>query len=141
MRSQQTHTERNSKTRSLAAERSRGEGIEIWVLRPVPGILALFLHLQMGILTPSLPASLDGWLVGVKPQGSWMSNNTGQLINTEYPSTKGSTFSWDYFFLMFISETEHEQERGRERGRETQNLKQAPGSELSAQSPTRGSNS
>ena len=36
-------------------------------------------------------------------------------------------------------ETEHEQGRGREGG-ETQNLKQAPGSELAAQSPTWGSN-
>ena len=36
-------------------------------------------------------------------------------------------------------ETEHE--RGRVRERETQNPKQAPGSEPSAQSPTRGSNS
>ena len=36
-------------------------------------------------------------------------------------------------------ESEHEQKRGAERGR--QNPKQAPGSELSAQSPTRGSNS
>ena len=36
-------------------------------------------------------------------------------------------------------ETEHE--RGRVRERETQNLKQAPGSEPSAQSPTRGWNS
>ena len=35
-------------------------------------------------------------------------------------------------------ESEHEQGRGRER--ETQNPKQAPGSELSAQSPTRGLN-
>ena len=33
-----------------------------------------------------------------------------------------------------------ERERERERERETQNLKQAPGSELSAQSPTWGSN-
>ena len=37
-------------------------------------------------------------------------------------------------------QTEYEQGRGRERERETQNLKQAPGPELSAQSPTRGSN-
>ena len=52
-----------------------------------------------------------------------------------------------FFFLIFFNvylflrqrETEHEQERVRER--ETQNLKQAPGSELSAQSPTWGSNS
>ena len=46
------------------------------------------------------------------------------------------------FFLIFIyflrdRETEHEWERGRE----TQNLKQAPGSELSAQSLMQGSNS
>ena len=38
-------------------------------------------------------------------------------------------------------ETEQEQGRGRERERETQNPKQALGSELSAQSLTRGSNS
>ena len=47
-------------------------------------------------------------------------------------------------FLMFIfifeTQTEYEQGRGRERERETQNPKQAPGSELSAQSPTGGSN-
>ena len=42
---------------------------------------------------------------------------------------------------MFIFETErdHEWGRGKERG-ETQNLKQAPGSELSAQSPMWGLN-
>ena len=45
-----------------------------------------------------------------------------------------------FIFIMEIQrDTEHEQGRGRDRGR--QNLKQAPGSELSAQSPTRGSNS
>ena len=51
-------------------------------------------------------------------------------------------------FLMFIFESQRERDRqtdrarvGEEQGeRETQNLKQAPGSELSAQSPTRGSN-
>ena len=45
---------------------------------------------------------------------------------------------------MFIfekeTEKEHELGRGRER-EETQNLKQAPGSELSPQSPSWGSNS
>ena len=45
------------------------------------------------------------------------------------------------FLFIFEIETEHEQGRGRERERETQNPKQAPGSELSAQSPMRGSNS
>ena len=56
--------------------------------------------------------------------------------------------SWiSFFFLIFFNvylllrqrETEHEW--GTVRERETQNLKQAPGSELSAQSPTGGSNS
>ena len=46
---------------------------------------------------------------------------------------------------MFIFETQRERQSmsrgGAERERETQNPKQAPGSKLSAQSPTRGSNS
>ena len=41
---------------------------------------------------------------------------------------------------MSQRETEHEWGRGRERERETQNLKEVPGSELTAQSPTGGSN-
>ena len=42
-----------------------------------------------------------------------------------------------------MRETENKQRRGREteRERETQNLKWAPGSKLTAQSPTQGSNS
>ena len=58
-------------------------------------------------------------------------------------------FLSDYFLFLFLffniylflrqRGTEHEWGRGRER--KTQNLKQAPGSELSAQSPTWGSNS
>ena len=57
----------------------------------------------------------------------------------------------NFFLVPFIFERERERERenenecqrgrGRDRGRETQNLKQAPGSERSAQSPTRSSNS
>ena len=57
-------------------------------------------------------------------------------------------FIWLLFFLffffnvyLFLRQRETEHERGRVREGETQNLKQAPGSELSAQSPTRGSNS
>ena len=54
-----------------------------------------------------------------------------------------SIFKFTFFFFfnvyLFLTEMEHEQGRGRER--DTQNPKQAPGSELSAQSLTRGSNS
>ena len=52
-----------------------------------------------------------------------------------------------YFGIYFEREREREREseresrEGAERERETQNLKQAPGSELSAQSPMWGSNS
>ena len=46
---------------------------------------------------------------------------------------------FNIYLLLRQRETEHE--RGRVRERETQNLKQALGSELSAQSPTWGSNS
>ena len=42
------------------------------------------------------------------------------------------------FYFIFESEREREQEEGRGRVRETQNLKQAPDSELSAQSLSRG---
>ena len=45
------------------------------------------------------------------------------------------------FFYLFLRQGETEHEQGRVRERETQNLKQAPGSEPSAQSPPRGSNS
>ena len=52
-----------------------------------------------------------------------------------------------YFKCLFIFERERQTDResvsrgGAERERETPNRKQAPGSELSALSPTRGSNS
>ena len=54
-------------------------------------------------------------------------------------SQDGNFFFKRFYLFLRQGETEHEQ--GRVRERETQNLKQAPGSELSAQSPTRGSNS
>ena len=43
--------------------------------------------------------------------------------------------------FLFLRDTEREWERGTERERETQKLKQVPGSELSAQSPKWGLNS
>ena len=46
-----------------------------------------------------------------------------------------------FFNVHSLREKEREHEQGRGRERKTQNSKQAPGSELSAQSPTRGSNS
>ena len=45
------------------------------------------------------------------------------------------------FDVLFLRQGETEQEEGSVRERETQNPKQAPGSELSAQSLTRGLNS
>ena len=49
----------------------------------------------------------------------------------------------DFFFIlfMFIFERERQSMNGGGAERETQNMKQAPGSELSAKSPTWGSNS
>ena len=45
------------------------------------------------------------------------------------------------FLKMFLFIFERERERERQRETKTQNLKQAPGSDLSAWCPTRGSNS
>ena len=45
------------------------------------------------------------------------------------------------YFWQRERKTEHERGRGRERRRETQNSKQAPGSELPAERPKRGSSS
>ena len=53
-------------------------------------------------------------------------------------STKNRSFI--YFFNLFLREKETECEQGKGKERETQNPKQAPGSELSAQSLMRGLN-
>ena len=52
---------------------------------------------------------------------------------------KNLTFT--YFNIYVFSRGETERELGRGRERKTQDRKQAPGSELSAQSPMRGLNS
>ena len=49
--------------------------------------------------------------------------------------------SFFFHVCLFLRESVQVGKGQRERERETQNPKQAPGSELSAQSPTRGSNS
>ena len=67
---------------------------------------------------------------GQTPTGFWTRN----WLSTRF-------FFFFFFNVLFIFETETEHELGRVSERETQNLKRAPGSELSAQSPTRGSNS
>ena len=58
------------------------------------------------------------------------------------PWTCVSFFKKKIFFnvCLFLREIEHEWGRGKERERETQNPQQAPGSELSAQSPMGGLN-
>ena len=55
---------------------------------------------------------------------------------------KGHFFKKKFFltFIHFLRDREREQAGVGQREGETQNPKQAPGSELSAQSPTRGSN-
>ena len=67
-----------------------------------------------------------------------------------YLKACGEEIVWEIFSLfiyfkkcLFIFEREREREHDQGRGgkRETQNLKQDPVSELSAQSPTQGSNS
>ena len=67
------------------------------------------------------------------------------LVYEDPPVQEGrrQTFKKIFFNVyLFLRDTETECERGEgQRERETQNLKQAPGSELSAQSPTRGLNS
>ena len=47
---------------------------------------------------------------------------------------------WVKFIYLFLREREYTRGGGAERERETQNPKQAPGTELSAKSPTWGSN-
>ena len=57
--------------------------------------------------------------------------------------TEGNTLKnfFNVFLFIFERETERKWGRGRERERWRQNLKQAPGSELSAQVPAQGSDS
>ena len=70
-----------------------------------------------------------------------------RLVTGSYPESKPCPVGlivFQFFLNVYLflreSKKEHEQER-KQRERKTQNLKQAPGSELSAQSPIRGSNS
>ena len=69
-------------------------------------------------------------------------NSVISLGENTIPTTFSLVSFYLFFYCLFIFETERgrerERERERERDRETQNPKQSPGSELSAQSPTWG---
>ena len=99
------------------------------VLNPDPSspdfVLALN-HFARGILTDQPP------LLGHYIYDLLYSYNSEKYVLS-------SPFFFNVYLFLRQRETEHE--RGRVRERETQNMKQAPGSELSAQSATRGSNS
>ena len=61
--------------------------------------------------------------------------------NQEFFFHSYNLFFFNFFNVyLFLRETDRAQAGEGQRERETQNPKQAPGSELSAQSPTRGSN-
>ena len=72
--------------------------------------------------------------------GSELLSYVGKSLILPVPLSPHLFFFFSHFFI-FETERETEHEQGGRRERETQNRKQAPGSELSAQSPTRGSNS
>ena len=109
--------------------------------------IILLCHISM-ILACQVCDHASALLGGYSP---WLSN-----VNPCYYPKEGKTCRfillgfeiWSLILiLMFIFGRERERERastsgrGAEIERETQNWKQAPGSELSAQSPTQGSNS
>ena len=63
------------------------------------------------------------------------------MSSCRFKNTLPPFFLAIFFYFIFKRERETEHEKGRaEREGETQNLKQAPGSELLAQCPMRGSN-
>ena len=105
-----------------------------------------------------LPCALNSLWVSVRPVARRMfvghrrdhpedtPSRNSHLVREEYMDWYSFLFPFFFFFnvCLFLREREREREteweQGRGRERETQNLKQAPGSELSAQSPTWGSN-
>ena len=86
------------------------------------------------LLTKSLGAYVTSLLLISRKSPRTMNCQTVPSFNRE-----DSVFFFNVYLFLRQRETEHEWGRGRER--ETQKRKQAPGSEPSAQSPTRGWNS
>ena len=84
-------------------------------------------------------------MISIPPKPSSQLRMLETLKDSETKNVRSGRLYLFFFFLiffyiyLFLIETGHKWGRGREN--ETQNLKQAPGSELSAQSPMRGSNS
>ena len=72
----------------------------------------------------------------------WLHGDAGYLSRLILEGKEVPFYLFFKFFLMFIYfDRETESQQRRDRDRETQNPKQAPGSELSAQSLMWGSNS
>ena len=67
----------------------------------------------------------------------------GSIVVSEYVEDKRPTLFFSIFFnlYLFLRERDRVQAGEKQGKKETQNLKQAPGSELSAQNPTQGLNS
>ena len=112
-------------------------------------------HAEQKMYLPCLPlwSAVPARTAEQEIWGYWISFAQNQLLILYFWN-----FSWNWlkkirilvtflfkkiFFniYLFLRQRETEHEWGRARERETQYLKQAPGSELSAQSPTRGLNS
>ena len=70
----------------------------------------------------------------------WSKRNVRYYLYPEFSRTKHIRFFFKFY--LFLRERERERQSTSRGGaeRETQNPKQVPGSELSAQNPTRGSN-
>ena len=85
------------------------------------------------------PASVGAWAQDMR-SGAPL-ETTERLLSARYCIHLKVLFQLFKCFYLLLRQRETEHEQGRVRERETQNLKQAPGSELSAQSSTRGSNS
>ena len=89
--------------------------------------------------------SRDIWIIPIQLQGFDDYFKDRMVSMPKYVNIVFAFFLlyfFNFFFnvYLFLRQRETEHERGRVRERETQNWKQAPGSELSAQSRMRGSN-
>ena len=103
-----------------------------------PGAQMMSLGLSISWLTSPVLASLSGSPPSPTAQQAGRRHCT---LTSDILQQTGATLNFFFnVYFIFERETEHEQGRGKERGRHRiRSRLQAPGSELSAQSPTRGS--